>query len=315
MTKRPADTGPILLLGAGGQTGWELRRTLSPLGSVVALDRTGADLADAAALVRVVRALRPSLIVNAAAYNAVDKAEEEERLAHAVNGEAPGILAEEARHLGAALVHYSTDYVFGDKIQRAPDGEPRPFREDDPTSPGCAYGRSKLAGEDAIRAVGGDVIVFRTSWVYSQRGRTFLAALLRRETQGDELRVVSDQISSPTWARGLADATALILAATWANGGGAALAPAGGLLHLAGGGEASRYAFADAAFTLFGAAGHRVPRLVPVSAASFPTPAARPAYSALDSSRVRSLFGIGLPDWQTSLALCIDARGTNAIAV
>jgi dTDP-4-dehydrorhamnose reductase len=307
MARLPVDAGPILLLGVGGQTGFELRRCLAPLGPVVSFGRCDADLADGAALARLIRDLHPSLIVNAAAYNAVDKAEEEERLAHAINGEAPGILAEEARRIGAAFVHYSTDYVFGGEVYRDDDGEPRPYQEDDPPAPLSAYGRSKLAGEQAVRAAGGSNLVLRTSWVYSRSGRTFLAALLRLETSADEVRIVCDQLSCPTLARSLADATAQILAVTWAQGGGEALAAAGPLLHLAGSGWTSRYGFAEAAFEMLAAQGRHVPRLTAVPSSAFPTPAARPMFSALDTRRVRELLALCIPDWRVGLALCVDA--------
>lgn len=204
---RPSgQTGPILLFGAEGQTGRELRRALATMAPVIPLTRRDVDLADAAGLSRAVRTHIPSLIVNAAAYNAVDRAEEEPDLAMAVNGTAPGVLAEEAKRLGGAVVHYSSDYVFGTLVHRTAEGAPRPFREDDRPEPLSAYGRSKLAGEEAIRAVGGAHLILRTSWVYSTRGRTFLAALLRLDLAGQqELAIVDDQCSCPTWAPSLAE--------------------------------------------------------------------------------------------------------------
>jgi dTDP-4-dehydrorhamnose reductase len=303
----PGSTGErgILLLGRTGQTGWELQRSLATLGRVVALARDDVDMANGAALRRAVREHSPALIVNATAYNAVDRAEQEENLATAVNGEAPGILAEEARTLGAALVHYSSDYVFGSTVYLRPDGSPRPFTEADPPGPLGAYGRSKLAGEEAIRAVGCAHLIFRTSWVYGRRGRSFLASLLRLEVSGEELRIVNDQVSSPTWARSLADATAQVLATCWTNGGAEGLAAKAGTFHLAGQGSISRYGFADAVFSYHAERDRRVPRVMPIPTADFPALAARPAYSALDSRRVREVFGIGLPDWRAGLALCL----------
>lgn len=302
-----AQRRPILLVGANGQTGCELRRTLATLAPVVPLTRADVDLSDAAALARTVRAHAPALIVNAAAYNAVDKAEEEAELAMAVNSTAPGVLAEEGKRLGAAIVHYSTDYVFGATVHRDPGGAVRPFREDDPPEPLGAYGRSKLAGEDAIRAVGGAHLILRTSWVYSRRGRTFLAALLRLEVKGDELAIVDDQQSCPTWAASLADATAQILAAGWARRGTEALRAEGGTYHLCGAGWCSRFGFATAAFAVHAARGSTVPRLRPVTSAAFPTPAVRPAFSALDTRKVRQVFGVGVPEWRSALALCLAA--------
>jgi dTDP-4-dehydrorhamnose reductase len=299
------DIRRILLLGRNGQTGWELERALAPLGTVVALARGDVDLVDGMAIRRAVRDCSPALIVNAAAYNAVDKAEEEEALANAVNGEAPGILAEEARQLDAMLVHYSTDYVFGREVFARPDGSPRPFTEHDPPAPLGAYGRSKLAGEEAIRAVDCSHLIFRTSWVYSRRGRTFLAKLLRREIPGEQLRIVNDQVSCPTWARSLAEATAQILAACWATGDVGEVAAKGGTFHLAGQGWISRYGFARAVFALFEEQGNAVPRLAAISSADYPSPAARPAFSALDSGKAREMFGVAVPEWRAGLALCL----------
>lgn len=300
-----AHPGPILLVGAAGQTGRILRRTLSTLAPVVPITRADCDLADPAAVAAVVRGTAPALIVNAAAYNAVDRAEEEPALAIAVNGTAPGVLAEEAKALGAALVHYSTDYVFGTTVHRDAAGVARPYREDDPPEPLGAYGRSKLAGEDAVRAVGGASLILRTSWVYSSRGRTFLAALLRLDLKSEEVAIVDDQQSCPTWAPSLADATAQILAAAWARGGSDALREHGGTYHLCGSDWCSRYSFAAAVFAHHGALGRPVPRLRATTSAEFPTPAARPFFSALDTRKVRETFGVGLPEWRTSLALCL----------
>ena len=293
----------ILLLGRDGQTGWELERCLAPLGRVVALGRAAVDLGDHVALRAVVREHRPAAIVNAVAYNAVDKAEDEEHRALAINGEAPGVLAEEARRLGSLLVHYSTDYVFGAHVHTGADGAPRPFTEGDPPAPLGAYGRSKLAGEQAIMAVGCAHLIFRTSWVYSLRGRTFLGALLRLEVGKDELPVVDDELSCPTWARALAEATAQGLAVAFARGN--AAAADSGIYHLAGAGAVSRHGFAAAAFAIHTAAGMVVPPLAPVRSQSFPTKAKRPAYSALDCTRARQVFGIALPDWRSSLSLCL----------
>ncbi|MGZ9083670.1 MAG: dTDP-4-dehydrorhamnose reductase [Rhodoplanes sp.] len=279
-----------------------MRRSLAPLGDVVALARDDVDITHGAALRRTVREHRPTLIVNATAYNAVDRAEQEENLAIAVNCEAPGILAEEALRAGALLVHYSTDYVFGGTLR--PDGDPRPFTEEDPPAPVNAYGRSKLAGEEAIRAAGCTHLIFRTSWVYSRRGRGFLASLLRLELAGEQLRIVDDQVSCPTWVPSLADATAQILAAC-CKAGSEELSAISGTFHLAGDGPASRYEFAEAVFACHREHGRSVPRILPVSTADYPSPAARPAYSALDSRRVREVFGVGMPDWRASLALCL----------
>lgn len=291
----------ILLLGANGQVGWELQRTLSPLGPVRAMERAEADLSDHDALVRTVRDVAPSLIVNAAAYTAVDRAEEEEDLARAINGEAPGLLAEEARKLGAVLVHYSTDYVF--------DGAgDRPVTEDDRVAPLNAYGRTKLAGEQAIRESGCAHLILRTSWVYSTRGRNFLLTVKRLAGELEELRIVADQKGAPTWARGIAEATALMLSRCGVPGDTGMLAEKGGLYHLTAAGETTWHGFAEAIVEWLRETGQpvRCKRVVPIGTADYPTPAIRPANSVLDCSRLRESFGIGLPDWREQLRLCVE---------
>lgn len=292
----------ILLLGANGQVGWELHRALSPLGTLRALDRAEADLSDSDALVKLVRDTAPSLIVNAAAYTAVDRAEEEEALARAINAEAPGILAAEAKRLGIGLVHYSTDYVF--------DGAgARPAREDNPATPLNAYGRTKLAGEQAIRESGCAHLIFRTSWVYSMRGRNFLLTVKRLAGELEELRIVADQKGAPTWARGIAEATALVLARCGAPADAEALAEKGGLYNLTAGGETSWHGFAEAIVDWLRATGQPVKcrQVLPIGTADYPTPAKRPAYSVLDCVKLRETFGISLPDWREQLRLCVEA--------
>ncbi|MDO9064018.1 MAG: dTDP-4-dehydrorhamnose reductase, partial [Sulfuricella sp.] len=195
----------ILLIGKNGQVGWELQRTLATLGDVVAIDRQGMDLANPDSIRSAIRIIRPDLIANAAAYTAVDKAESEPELAMAINGIAPGIMAEEAKRLGAAMIHYSTDYVF--------DGtKTSPYTEEDAPNPLSVYGKTKFAGEQAILAVGIPHLIFRTSWVYGLRGRNFLQTILRLAKERDELKVVDDQIGAPTWSRMIAEATSQILA-------------------------------------------------------------------------------------------------------
>lgn len=280
----------ILLTGAGGQVGHELARALAPLGQVDARDRAGLDLADAGALVRACRSFRPALIVNAAAYTAVDRAESDAEAARLINARAPGILAGEAKRLGAVLVHYSTDYVF--------DGEARePYVEDDPVRPASAYGRSKLAGERAVAESGAAAIVLRTSWVYGRRGRNFLLTIERLADEGRELRVVDDQIGVPNWSRELARATARIV-----GGGLAALAARRGLYHLSGRGRTTWYGFAKAIL-----ADRAAVRIAPITTAEYPTPALRPAMSVLDPSRFERTFGFSLPEWSASLRECLTA--------
>lgn len=278
----------VLVTGANGQLGFELVRLLAPHGDVVATDRARLDLADPDAIVAAVRGARPALIVNAAAYTAVDRAEKEPALAHAINGRAPGILAEEAKRLGALLIHYSTDYVF--------DGERRtPYPEDAPAAPRNVYGASKLDGERAIAATGAHALVFRTSWVYGLRGANFLLTIRRLAAQRDELRIVADQIGVPNWCRELAQATARIVGA----GLGAAI-ERGGLYHLCAHGEASWHEFACAIL-----AGAPAPRIVAITTAEYPTPARRPAYGVLATTRFEATFGFALPDWHDSLARCL----------
>jgi dTDP-4-dehydrorhamnose reductase len=291
----------ILLFGANGQVGWELQRTMSPLGPVRAMERADVDLADRDAVIRAVRESAPSLIVNAAAYTAVDKAEEEEALARAINADAPAVLAAEAKRLGIGLVHYSTDYVFA-------GAGGRPAREDDPVAPLNVYGRTKLEGEQAIRASGCAHLIFRTSWVYSTRGRNFLLTVKRLAGELEELRIVADQTGAPTWARGIAEATALVLARCGAPRITEELADKGGLYHLTAAGETSWHGFAEAIVEWMRGTGQSVKcrGVMPIGTADYPTPAKRPAYSVLDCSLLRETFGISLPDWRDQLGLCLE---------
>lgn len=281
----------ILLTGASGQIGYELERSLQGLGEVVAPRRAQLDLSDPLQLRQVVRAVRPGLIVNAAAYTAVDQAESEPALVQRINADAPAELALEAKALGAAMVHFSTDYVFDGASARA-------YREDDPAAPLNAYGRSKLAGEQALQATGIDHLILRTSWVYGMRGKNFLLTILRQARERPELRVVADQFGAPTWSRTVADSTALILAQARAGG------PQwwrrhGGVYHLSSQGRTSWCGFAEA---IVGAAQLSC-RVTPIASADYPTAARRPANSALDCARIASLCS--LPDWRHALALCL----------
>lgn len=283
----------ILLTGINGQVGWELQRSLQPLGEVIALDRIGMNLADPDRIREVVRSIRPAIICNPAAYTTVDKAEEETALAMAINATAPGILAEEARRLDALLVHYSTDYVFDGKNNV-------PYREDDPTGPLGSYGRSKLAGEQAIQASGCRHLIFRTCWVYGLRGHNFLRTILRLAAERDELHIVADQTGAPTWSRMIAETTALALARH---------ADQHGIYHMAAPDSTSWHGFATeivakaAALGLIG----KAPHIRSISSAEYPTLACRPANSRLDSSRLAGDFDLRLPEWQSQFFLCIDA--------
>ena len=271
----------ILLTGRNGQVGWELAGALAPIGEVVALDRASLDLGDADAIRRVVREVRPDVLVNDAAYTAVDRAESEAEIANRVNGVAPGILAEEARQLGALLIHYSTDYVF--------DGEKdAPYTEEDRPNPLSTYGHSKLAGEIAIQASGCRHAILRTSWVYSSRGANFLRTILRLARERPELRVVDDQFGAPTSAIAIARATAAILRNPCSDG----------LFHMSAGGSTSWHGFAQAILE------HESPstRLLPIPSKDYPSAARRPRNSLLDNSRLQQRFGIVLDDWRTQLA-------------
>jgi dTDP-4-dehydrorhamnose reductase len=298
----------ILLTGANGQVGWELRRTLPPLGRVVALSQEQLDLADPDSIRRALREVRPHLIVNPAAYTAVDKAESEPELAMAVNGVAPGILAEEARRMHASLVHYSTDYVFD-------GGKPGPYRETDAANPVSVYGRTKLAGEEAIRAVGLPHLILRTSWVYGARGRNFLLTILRLANDRHELNVVDDQIGSPTWSRMIAEATAQMLARGDVDA-------VSGTYHLSCAGSVSWHGVACAILEeyrmLREAAGWPALRLQPqniaaISTAEYPTAARRPANSLLDNGKLARTFGLELPDWRDCLRMALDEAASVAI--
>ena len=308
MTAAPHRRRRILLLGRHGQLGFELERTLSTLGEVIAWGRGECDLADAAALAAGIEAERPDLIVNAAAYTAVDAAEDDEAAAIAVNATAPAALAAAARRLGIALVHFSTDYVFDGAPATSADGTRPDYDETHPPAPQGAYGRSKLAGEEAIRSSGCAHFIFRTAWVYANRGRNFLNTMERLAAERDTLRIVDDQIGCPTWARSLADATAQILAAGWAQGGVEAVARTGGPYHLACAGAASWFQFASAIFSQRAAEGRPVPRLEAITTREYPTRAKRPAWSVLDCQKASATFGVRLPEWRTALALCLAER-------
>ncbi|MDD5329858.1 MAG: dTDP-4-dehydrorhamnose reductase [Sulfuricella sp.] len=278
----------ILLIGKNGQVGWELQRTLATLGEVVAVGRQGMDLTDSDSIRHAIRSAGPDLIVNAAAHTAVDKAESEPDLAMAINGVAPGIMAEEAGRLGAAMVHYSTDYVF--------DGaRTTPYTEEDAPNPLSVYGKTKLAGERAVQAAGIPHLIFRTSWVYGLRGRNFLLTVLRLAKERDELKIVDDQFGAPTWSRMIAEATAQILAQR------KDLNEVGGLYHLTAAGQTSWHGFTRA---ILDHAAKPSPRLVAIPTADYPLPAPRPRNSALDNTKMRQAFGLALPAWDAALALC-----------
>jgi dTDP-4-dehydrorhamnose reductase len=301
----------ILLTGKGGQVGSELRCFLPRLGDLVAPDRRELDLLNPDSIRRVVRNIRPQLIVNAAAYTAVDSAEADEVTARAVNADAPGLLAEEAKRLGAGLVHYSTDYVF--------DGSKKcPYEETNLPNPINVYGKTKLAGEQAIRSSGALHLIFRTAWVYATRGRNFLLTILRLATEKEELKIVRDQIGTPTWSLEIAATTTKILAQVIERTSSAsAFSEISGTYHMTASGETSWYDFARAIIEeasqttqrvpWFAAATHGRPlitlRLIPITTEEYPTSAPRPAYSVLSNSLLIRTFGVRMDDWRTQLCL------------
>jgi dTDP-4-dehydrorhamnose reductase len=287
----------VLLFGKNGQVGWELNRTLLPLGEVIALDVPEVDFSRPESLRAVVREQKPDLIVNAAAYTAVDKAEEEPDLAMAVNGIAPGVLAEEARRLKACFVHYSTDYVF--------DGEKgEPYTEQDEPAPINTYGKTKLEGERAVEAVGGASLIFRTSWVYSLRRACFVTKVLRWARERETLRIVDDRIGSPTWCRTLAELTSGVLVKAGAAGEGW-LNERAGVYHVAGKGAASQFAWAQAILETTSEKGALGASLQPAQRADFPMAARRPKNSSLGCEKFNKVFGLEIPNWQQSLALAL----------
>ena len=299
MNSWPDDPRPILLIGAGGQVGWELRRSLATLGPVIALTRDIVDLENLGALRDAVRAATPRLIVNAAAYTAVDRAEQETHRAEVLNVAVPRLLAEEAERAGSGLIHYSADYVFaGDSA--------RPYREDDPSGPINCYGATKLAGERAIVATGAAALILRTSWVYSTRGRNFLLTVKRLAMQQDALRIVDDQIGSPTWARAIADATAHILTRGWPDITGYCAAHRG-IYHLSCAGSTSWWQFATHIVAHLYGAQDRTVTVEAIKTQDYPSAARRPAYSVLDCQRAKQEFAIQMPAWEDALALALDA--------
>ncbi len=289
----------ILILGKTGQLGWELLRATETLGPVTALDYPEIDLSHPEAVREVIGRIHPQVIINATAYTDVDGAEREPEKAMAINGYGPGFLAEEARRLKAALIHYSTDYVFDGKLGR-------PYTEADTPNPLGAYAQSKLAGEQWVQGVSDSFLIFRTAWLYSLRRPSFVTKVLGWARKQDTLRVVSDQVSNPTWARTMAELTAQVLAMSVPD-------PAGwiserrGLYHVAGGGHASRFEWAQAILSCDPRREEQTVRdLLPARTADFPTPAERPLFSALDCSAFENTFGLFLPAWHETMVKAMD---------
>ncbi|MCP5160068.1 MAG: dTDP-4-dehydrorhamnose reductase [Hahellaceae bacterium] len=291
----------ILVTGVNGQVGWELARSLMPIGEVVAMDRAGFDLSAPEVLEARLNQIQPDIIVNAAAYTAVDKAESEEALATVVNGASVGVLALWAKNNHALLIHYSTDYVF--------DGtKTSPYVESDTVCPINAYGRSKLAGEQAIQKVGGDYLIFRTSWVYAARGQNFVRTMLRLGQERETLGVVNDQVGAPTWARNIADVTAFVLVKALEERQKGEFTS--GVFNLGAKGEVSWHGFAERIFSiakgLLPNGQLKIAQLNAIPTSAYPLPAKRPSYSRLDCSAIEARFGVAIPHWELALPLCIN---------
>jgi dTDP-4-dehydrorhamnose reductase len=289
----------ILVFGRVGQVGWELRHKLACLGQVSSVDFPEIDFSKPDTIREAVRAAAPTVIVNAAAYTAVDKAEASPEPAWAINAAGPGVIAEEAKRLGALMVHYSTDYVYDGSKQA-------PWVETDTPNPLNVYGKSKLAGDEAIAAVGGDYLILRTSWVYGARGANFLLTMLRLAKERPELRIVDDQTGSPTTSECIAQATADILAQVTTPGGG--LAGRSGVYHLTSSGATTWFGFAKE--FLSKQAG--CPKLTPIPASEYPVPAMRPVNSVLSCDRIRDTFGVRMPSWELALDLVLETLAEGA---
>jgi dTDP-4-dehydrorhamnose reductase len=286
----------ILVTGVNGQVGYALLRSLQGLGKIVGLDRAALNLADFDRVRAIVRELRPAIIVNPAAYTAVDKAESDEGAARVLNAQAPAVLAEEAARSGAMLIHYSTDYVFDGR-------KDSPYTEDDETNPQNIYGLTKLEGERAIASSGCNYLILRTSWIYGMRGTNFLLTMLKLAQDRTELRIVADQFGAPTWCGTIAALTAHILAQCPQDAGPDWWAERSGVYNLSATGRTTWAAFAQAIFEYAQLA--RSPAVIPISASEWPTPAARPSNSVLSHSKLASVFGIRPPEWRDALSLCL----------
>lgn len=301
MQFKAARISRLLVTGCNGQVGFELRRSLAPLGHVIALDRLGCDLSRPDEIRRVVRELRPDVVVNPAAYTAVDRAESDVEAAFAINATAAGVLAEEVKALGGLLVYYSTDYVFDGRKAGS-------YVETDAVAPQSVYGKSKLAGELAIAATGAAALILRTSWVAGAHGNNFAKTMLKLARERDSLRVIADQFGAPTTAALIADVTAQIVARHWLFGERAAFA--GGIYHLAAAGETSWHGYASEVIRYAAALGIELKTdpaaIEAIPATAYPLPAPRPSNSRLDTGKLRETFGIHLPDWQQGVHHLLD---------
>ena len=286
----------ILLVGKIGQVGYELRRTLAPIAQVIAVDYPNIDLTDGASIRKWVRETAPAVVINAAAYTAVDKAETEPDRCHQINALGPGILAEETKRSDALLVHYSTDYVF--------DGAKKtPYTEQDSPSPLGVYGRSKLAGDQAVQQADGNFLIFRLCWVYGARGQNFMLTILRLAREREKLRVVCDQFGSPTWSRMIAETTTLALKQVLGAPDPAAYK---GIYHLAASGHTSWHGFAEAIVGLMPPEGKKCKIIEAITTPEYPLPATRPPMSVLSCERLQRTFALQLPPWQESLRQVLE---------
>lgn len=292
----------ILVIGASGQIGWEVLRALAPLGAVQGLTRRDVDLTDLSALRSIIRSARPDIIVNAAADTRVDLAETEQRDAIRLNAEMPEVLAIEARASDALLVHYSTDYVFDGSARRG-------YTERDATHPVTAYGQTKLAGDRAILENKARALIFRVGWVYGLRRKNFLMTMQRLARLHPELRVVADQHGAPTWSRAIAECSALAIAHCLQVQGSASGQPSG-VFHMASPDHTTWHEFATAIVGAMVFDDRQPPPVIPILTSDYPTPAARPLWSVLDSSRLREVLGLSLPPWREQLRLCLDEDGS-----
>jgi dTDP-4-dehydrorhamnose reductase len=283
----------LLLFGANGQVGWELQRALAPLGHLLTLTRAQVDLTNSEAIRKTIQETKPNYIINAAAYTAVDKAERESDLAYAINAEAVGIMAEAAKEIGSWLIHYSTDYVF--------DGDKQSYYcEADPVAPLSVYGKTKLAGEEKIKSVGGQYLIFRTTWVYATRGHNFAKTMLRLAKERDQLRIISDQRGVPTSAELIADVTALCITRLQLDAGLGQKAT--GIYHLTAAGETNWHEYACFVLNLAQQQGQalrvNINEVIPIPTSEYPTPAQRPLNSCLNTQKLQNTFNIYLPDWR-----------------
>lgn len=289
----------ILIIGKTGQLGWELQRACLPLGEVISVDFPEIDLSKVDMVRDLIQSTKPNLIINAAAYTNVDKAESESEIARCVNALAPEVMAEEMKKLGGSFIHYSTDFVF--------DGaKGTPYIESDSPNPVNKYGATKLEGEQLVQGVGGSFLIFRTSWVYSTRQGGFVTKVMQWARQQETLKVVDDQIGSPTWARMLAEATTQIIAQGRCDVRGYIHEKAG-LFHLAGDGSASRYDWAKTILDLDPKKEEQLVKvMIPAKSLEFPTPAMRPAHTGLDTTKIKSVFGLTLQPWKSVLQLALQ---------